>query len=120
LGATGRGAGVVGRAAAIAARPAPRDRGVLVDTYEAPVPGMPTDCVTRPLECTLTCAPRVPRDALTPRGVTVMRTPGTTVNDLRSLKPTATSQCGTETSHPATGTAKDAARRGAPRVRRSD
>src|SRR5262245_30786040 len=48
---------------------------------------MPTVLVTRPLEWTLMRAPREPPDTLNPLGVTVMRTPGMTLNDFRALKP---------------------------------
>lgn len=41
----------------------------------------------RPLEWTVTRAPRVPTEVLTPRGVTVIRTPGITLNDLRIRNP---------------------------------
>lgn len=63
-------------------RPPPED-----DTYETPEPGIPTDFVTLPEEWAETRAPRPPTDAPTPRGVTVMRTPGATLNDLRALNP---------------------------------
>ena len=56
-------------------------------TLETPEPGMPMVRVTRPDECAVTRAPLTPSDVETPCGVTVIRTPGMTLNDLRTRKP---------------------------------
>lgn len=65
------------------------DLGLSVDdsTYEIPVPGRPTDVVTRPRLFALTLAPGTP--ALTPIDFAEMfsRTPGATLMDLLIRKP---------------------------------
>lgn len=55
--------------------------------YRTPVPGMPTVRVTRPEECTDTRAPVTPIDVEMPCGVTVIRTPGMSLNDFRAWNP---------------------------------
>jgi len=56
-------------------------------TYDTPVPGIPTDCVTRPRVLTDTPAPLGPTLMLALVGDTVKRTPGAILKDLRARKP---------------------------------
>ncbi len=51
------------------------------------MPGIRVVVVMRPWELTVTLPPFPPTDALTPRGVTVILTPGMTLNDFRTRNP---------------------------------
>jgi hypothetical protein len=55
--------------------------------YEMPVPGTRVVVVTLPCEFTVTLPALPPTDVLTPRGVTVILTPGMTLNDFRMRNP---------------------------------
>jgi hypothetical protein len=65
------------------------DLGRVVRTWEIPVPGMLRVRVSSPWELTDTRAPERPALALTPRLVTVTRTPGSKLKLLRNLNPIA-------------------------------
>jgi hypothetical protein len=55
--------------------------------YETPVPGTRAVVVTLPCEFTVTLPALPPTDVLTPRGVTVILTPGMTLNGFRMRNP---------------------------------
>ena len=60
-----------------------RANGEIVDVELNPVPGIPIVRVSRPDAVRVMRAPGTPTEVLTPLGLMVIRTPGTTLNDFR-------------------------------------